>query len=421
MLITPVQGVSIMVRAGLCIAAGVFAAVVAWVGIVHLTPLEAAQPPKAATGGDGKPVDLTALRDAVDAAARKGENVDEVRKALDALEKTAPKGGRIVTAELQALRDAVDAAAKKGENVEAITKELVAVETAVAGRALTKPKPEPQPNAEPPNPFQRVPRPPVGAPELPFPILPNPAFPNPLFPNAGGVGGVGGVDRELFNKAMELRRKAMELMLKDPNDAEAQKEARKLQEEATELLLKAARGLAAGGAGGGIGVMPGFPELGRMPDIGRIPDRARLGIRLERVPPLAVEQLGLEPNTGIAVAMVAAGSVAEKAGLKVHDIILEFAGKAVTDNTDEFITRVNAVKNGEKIDIVLLRKGKKVEVKGIELPAVQPIPRPALPNAANPFRKAADALGAPPAPGDPVKPLPAKPLPPVVPPPNPLP
>ncbi|MBN9118130.1 MAG: PDZ domain-containing protein [Planctomycetes bacterium] len=372
-----------MVRAGLCVAAGVLAVVVAWIASAHFPSVEAALPadaPPAPVRADAKGVDLTALRDAVNAAAKKGENVEDIRAALEAFEKTSPQAaaGR-VPPELQALRDAVDAAAKKGENVEAITKELVAVEMTVAGRALTKPKPEPQPEPR-PNPG-RLPRP-VVPPGLPFPILPNPGF--------GGAGG--GIDVERFNKAMELRKKAIEMMLKDPNDPAAIKEAEKLQAEALELLMKAARG---GAGGGGFGAMPLFPDIGRIPD-GRLPERARLGIRLERVPPIATEQLGLEPNTGIAVALVAAGSVAEKAGLKVHDIILEFAGKAVTDDTDEFIRRVNAVKAGGKIDIVVLRKGKKVEMKGVELPEVRggrvPQPLPGLPKRVEPDKAPANPV-----------------------------
>lgn len=369
-----------MVRAGVCVAASVLA-VAAW-GAVG-----AAQPPK----GD-KAVDLSALREAVAAAARKGENVDEVAKALDALEKTAPKAGAgRVPPELQALRDAVDGAAKKGENVEAITKELVAVETAIAGRALTKPKPEPQPN--PPgnlNPNGRGPRQ-IVAPEAPF-IAPDIRI--------GDLGG-GGIDVEAFNKAMELRRKAMELLLKDPNDPAALKEAQRLQAEAAELMLKMARG------GGGL-VVPAFPGA----DFARVPDRARLGIRLERVPPVATEQLGLEPNTGVVVTMVVAGSPAEKAGLKVHDIILEFAGKVVTDNTEDFVARVNDAKAGAKIDLVVLRKGKKVEVKGVELQDARGAR--ALPNAANPPKVLEAALEeerplTPPKPPVPAPPAPPKP------------
>jgi S1-C subfamily serine protease len=137
------------------------------------------------------------------------------------------------------------------------------------------------------------------------------------------------------------------------------------------MMLKAVRG------GAGVPVMPLFP------DFNRVPDRGRLGIRLERVPAVAADQLGLEPNTGIAVSLVVPNSAAEKAGLKVHDIILEFAGKPVSDNTEDFIRRVGEVKAGEKVDLVVLRKGKKVEVKGVELPeAAKPfrVPQPAAPN-----------------------------------------
>lgn len=337
-----------MVRAGMCVATGVLATVAAWVGGAHFVSLEAAPPADAKPVGDAKDakgVDLTALRDAVDAAGKRGENVDEVRKALDAFEKAAPKpdaGG--VPPELQALRDAVDDAARKGENVEAVAKELVAVETLVAGKSLAKPKPpEPRPDPEPR---------PGGLPLFPLPLNPN------LVP--------GGIDIELFNKAMGLRRKANELLMKNPRDPDALKERQKLLAEATELMMKAARD------GGGIGGIGGLPAP-LFPDFGRVPDRARLGIRMDRVPPVAAEQLGLEPNTGIAVALVLADSPAEKAGLKIHDIILEFAGKPVTDNTEEFARRVSEIKAGAKVDLVVLRKGKKVEVKGVELPEANPL------------------------------------------------
>jgi hypothetical protein len=330
---------------GKWVAASVITALVACAGYVQFTSVDAAQPPDAKEAKETK-VDLTALREAVNVAMKRGDNVDEIARALDAFAKVAPtvKSGT-VPPELQALRDAVDAAAKKGENVEAITKELVAVEMIVAGKSLAKPRPEPRPE-----------------PADPKPVFPNAPF--PAFPNQGGL--PGGIDVEAFNKAMELRRKAIELMLKNPRDPEA----KKMLQEANEMMLKAARG---------IGANPLMPLL---PDVGRVPDRARLGIRMERVPAVAAEQLGLEPNTGIVVSLVMPDSAAEKAGLKVHDIILEFAGKPVNDNPEDFTRRVGEVKNGEKVDIVVLRKGKKVEVKGVELPeaAKRPAADLLLPN-----------------------------------------
>jgi hypothetical protein len=343
-----------MSAAGKCFAV-LFVAAAVVVGLNYLAPI-AAQPPKS-DAKEARSVDLSALRDAVNAAGKRGANVDDIRAALDAFAKVAPAarpGG--VPPELQALRDAVDAAASKGENVEAVAKELEAVEMAVAGRSLSKPKPEPKPEPEP------EPRPNPPLPAFPaFPAFPN--LPAPAFPNPGLGGGLGGIDVQAFNKAMDLRQKAMDLMLRNPRDPEAQK----LLREANEAMLKAA------GIGGD--VMPLFPGLPR------VPDRARLGIRMERVPAVAAEQLGLAPNAGIVVSMVMPNSPAEKAGLKAHDIILEFAGKPVGDNLEDFARRVGEVKAGEKIDIVLMRKGKKVEVKGVELPEVKAAgARPAVPN-----------------------------------------
>ncbi|AWM40752.1 Serine protease Do-like HtrB [Gemmata obscuriglobus] len=327
-----------------------------WAGLA----LTAQEPPPA----NAQPADLTPLREAVAAAAKRGENVDEVRKALAALEKALP-GAKPGAAppELQALRDAVEAAARKGENVEAVQKELAAVETAVTGRALAPTKPVPPPAR---------------------PNLPVPAEFDPVLP--------GRVDPEAFQRANELRIKALELLLKNPNDPEAQK----LTAEAQKLMLKSLRPNLNDFNGPG-GLM--FPEVDPFPNLNRVPERARFGIRFEKLSPLVADQLGLDPDVGVAVAGVVPGSPAERAGLKVHDIVLQFAGKPASANTDEFIRQVSVAKAGEKLDVVVLRKGKKVEIKGVVLPAadgpavapaplpdlaprVKPLPVPAVPKVA---------------------------------------
>jgi serine protease Do len=297
--------------------------------------------------------DLSDLRDAVKAANKRGANVTEVAQALDALEKSLAKGGAAPepgktvppSQELVALRDAVEAAAKKGEAVEAIQKELEAVEKAMTGRVLDRPKPAPvvdppiRPN---PNPFVR---PDFQQPFVrPFPVRP-------------------GVNAEELQKAQDLMRKAIEMRLKDPDDAEALK----LLAEARELMLKA---LANGGGGAMV-----FPDLDFANPAIRIPDRARLGLRLERITPLVADQLGLGAGTGVGITEVVEGSIAEKAGFKASDVVVEFAGKPVTDAPEDFTRQVNAVRGGEKVDAVVVRKGKKVELRGIEFPAARPLPR----------------------------------------------
>src|SRR5262249_25780479 len=77
---------------------------------------------------------------------------------------------------------------------------------------------------------------------------------------------------------------------------------------------------------------------------------------------------------------VVPGSPAEKAGFKVNDIVIEFAGKPVSDNPDDLSRRVFDAKPNEKVNAVVLRKGKKVEIAGIELPEVKNVaPRLDLP------------------------------------------
>jgi hypothetical protein len=361
-----------------------------------------------ASADEPKPVDLTELRDAIQLATKRGENVAEVRKAFDALDKLlstgwAPKDGRSdPPAELTALRTAVEEAARKGENVEDIRKQLEGVEKAMIGRTLTAPKPMPPTEPAQPNPARpRLPRP---IQPLPLPVPPGGDFPLPdLLPGVG-------IDPAAIQKAQEQMVKAMEQLIQNPNDPDA----KKLLEEARESLLKAMMG----GRGG---IAPGLvlPDLGRVPDFGGIrgPQRFRLGVRMERVPELTAEQLGLEAGRGIAITDVIAGSAAEKAGFKIHDIVLEFAGKPVSENPEDFTRLVESVKAGEKVDAVVLRKGKKVELKGIELPekaqvigpadlppGVPPFPfPPQVPNGGRP--------GLPPKGGDPDKPGPGKPLP----------
>jgi hypothetical protein len=95
-----------------------------------------------ADAADSRPVDLTDLKEAVKAAAKKGGNVYEVAQALSMLEKRLAKGWTVPKpedkppAELTALRAAVEAAARKGESVDAIRGELDAVEKALLGRII---------------------------------------------------------------------------------------------------------------------------------------------------------------------------------------------------------------------------------------------------------------------------------------------
>ncbi len=323
--------------------------------------------------------DLSGLRDAVRTADKRGENVADVAAALAALEQALAKGnaaagpGRPVPAELRALRDAVDAAARKGENVEAVRKELEAVEKALTGKTLAKPKPAPPP----PDPVTPPRANPPGDPFLP-------EFPN--FPDLGA----GGLNPNDLKQLQDLLQKGLGGGAGNPNDLKM------LQDKMfQDLMQQALKGGLNNPNGDGLkdlmgaleglrqaeklGAELGLPEFAP-PGAGRLPapDRARLGVRLERLAPVVVEQLGLENGRGVTVAAVVGGSPAEKAGLKANDIVLEFAGKPVTDDPADLIRRVNGTKAGEKVDLVVLRRGKKVEVKGIDLAGPPTSPPPGL-------------------------------------------
>jgi serine protease Do len=62
--------------------------------------------------------------------------------------------------------------------------------------------------------------------------------------------------------------------------------------------------------------------------------RGWLGVTIQRVTPEIAESLGMENSRGALVAHVASGSPAERAGIKVGDVIVEYAGKPIKDSTD---------------------------------------------------------------------------------------
>ena len=58
--------------------------------------------------------------------------------------------------------------------------------------------------------------------------------------------------------------------------------------------------------------------------------RARLGVMIQPLTDELAQQFGLKPGEGVLVAEVAPDSPAAKIGLKAGDVIVEFAGKAVS-------------------------------------------------------------------------------------------
>ena len=71
---------------------------------------------------------------------------------------------------------------------------------------------------------------------------------------------------------------------------------------------------------------------------------------------------------------VTENSAAAKAGLKVHDVLLELDGKAVSNSAVEFARLLEQVKEDVAVNAVVLRRGKNETIKGLKLPAAGAAP-----------------------------------------------
>ena len=159
--------------------------------------------------------------------------------------------------------------------------------------------------------------------------------------------------REQMERALAEYRKAMEQGMRQA-------------EEGLKRRRRGPRPVAAG--------QPGRPEpagvrrrVGNFTSGGdRRPGGGRLGVAVAPVGEALAEQLDLPAGRGVVVTNVVPGSTAEKAGVKKNDVILTFSGQDV--DPGRFAEAVAGAKAGEKIEVVVLRKGKKQTLKGIELP-----------------------------------------------------
>lgn len=115
---------------------------------------------------------------------------------------------------------------------------------------------------------------------------------------------------------------------------------------------------------------PNFPGFGNVPP--RTP--GRLGVLVEKPSAALIEQLDLPEGQGLLLGDVTPDSPAAKAGLKPNDILLEFNGKPVPSEPQEFRAMVNETKADTEVSAVVLRKGKRETIKGIKLPEVKAEP-----------------------------------------------
>ncbi|MFO0796855.1 MAG: PDZ domain-containing protein [Gemmataceae bacterium] len=282
---------------------------------------------------------------------------DDAKKADDPPPRVDPKEVRVgPPPELAALREAVEAAAKKGENVDDVRAKLDALEKALAGKAWVRPREGDAP--VPPRADQRpdVPRlaPPV---RRDGEARPMPAVPRPDFPRRG----VGDPDLDAVLRGQALLLKAAQLMAEDPNNPQR---AEALRREATELMRQALND-----GRGGPQLPPQLFELAFPPVPGARGGNGRLGVRVERLAPGVAEDLNVPAGRGVMAAEVLPNTPAAKAGVKANDVIVEFAGQPVTDDPSAFVAQVQRAKAGAPHELAVMRDGKRVAVRGVLLPA----------------------------------------------------
>jgi len=93
-----------------------------------------------------------------------------------------------------------------------------------------------------------------------------------------------------------------------------------------------------------------------------IPGGRELGVKVQEVGETLRDQLSLKENEGVLVTEVKPGSLAEKVGLKEHDILIKLEGKTVTDRW-QFRADVLSALGRPEFDMEILRGGKKETVK----------------------------------------------------------
>jgi len=86
--------------------------------------------------------------------------------------------------------------------------------------------------------------------------------------------------------------------------------------------------------------------------------RGFLGVVPGDVEPGMAEFFGLKDAKGVLLSQVTEGSAGDQAGLKPGDVVVEFDGAPV-DNANDFRNRVAMHKPGSKVEIVVLREGKR--------------------------------------------------------------
>lgn len=90
--------------------------------------------------------------------------------------------------------------------------------------------------------------------------------------------------------------------------------------------------------------------------------RGRLGILIQPVDPAIADSIGLTRAAGVIVAEVQAGSPAQRAGLRVGDVILAVDGDP-SDTVDILRRQIGLSRVGETVTLTVLRDGRQISLR----------------------------------------------------------
>lgn len=89
--------------------------------------------------------------------------------------------------------------------------------------------------------------------------------------------------------------------------------------------------------------------------------RGWLGITMQELDDQTSRAVGLKDTKGVLVAQVIPGDPADKAGLKISDVILKANGQAV-DDTNALLNRIASLRPGDKVQLGVWRKNRMMDV-----------------------------------------------------------
>jgi len=117
-----------------------------------------------------------------------------------------------------------------------------------------------------------------------------------------------------------------------------------------------------GPSGGNVGIGFAIPSnmaksiMDQLIEYGEV-RRGQLGVMVQDVTPDLAKAFGIKQRDGAVIAQVVKGSAAEKAGLKVGDVVTAINGRVVTRSAD-LRNVVGMLRVGEKVRLEIIRNGK---------------------------------------------------------------